>query len=88
MKLFLAPRRRSAGVAAVIWGVLFAAYVWWGSHQVGLRAWKAELLGIVFGLATALFVYLRGAGLERPSADRPGVFFGRFVAKRRRSSPR
>src|SRR5581483_9246128 len=84
VRLVLIPRRRSAGVSALIWGVLFAAYLWWGSRQVGLREWKAVLLGIVAGLATALFVYLRGASLDRPPADRPGAFLGRFLATRQR----
>jgi len=86
VKLFLVPKRRGAGVTALVWGLLFGAYLWWGSHQVGLREWKAELLGILAGLTIALFVYLRGASLERPPADRPGVFLGRFVARRRRST--
>jgi hypothetical protein len=84
VKVALLPRRRSAGASALIWGILFAAYLWWGSHQVGLREWKAELLGVLGGLAAALFVYLRGASLERPTADRPGVFLGRLAAKRRK----
>ena len=66
----------------MIWGILFAAYLWWGSHQIGLREWKAELLGILGGLATALFVYLRGASLDRPPAARPGASLGRLVARR------
>ena len=86
VKLFLVPRHRGAGVTAVIWGLLFAAYLWWGSHQIGLREWKAELLGILGGIATAFFVYVRGATLDRPPADRPGVFLGRLVARRRRST--
>jgi|SRR5579862_5184329 len=86
VKLFLVSKRRSAGPAALIWGLLFAAYLWWGSHQIGLREWKARLLGILGGLAIALFIYLRGASLERPPADRPGLFLGRFVARRRRST--
>jgi len=88
VRLVLLPRRRSAGVSAAVWGVLFAAYLWWGSHQVGLRQWKAILLGVVAGTATALFVYLRGSSLERPPADRPGVFLGRYLAKRRSPRPR
>src|SRR5581483_6441288 len=70
VKLFLVSKHRGAGVAALIWGVLLGAYLWWGSHQVGLREWKAELLGILSGLAIAFFVYLRGASLDRPPADR------------------
>jgi len=88
VKLVLLPRRRSAGAAAVVWGVLFAAYIWWGSHQIGLRQWKAILLGAVAGVATALFIYLRGASLERPPADRAGAFVGRFLGTRRRATPK
>jgi hypothetical protein len=84
--LFLVPKRRSAGLTALIWGLLFAAYLWWGSHQIGLREWKAQLLGILAGLATALYIYLRGASLQRPPADRPGAFLARRVARRRRSA--
>ena len=88
VKIVLLPRRRSPGVSAVVWGLAFGAYLWWGSHQVGLRETKSELLGIVAAAATALFVYLRGSSLERPPADRPGVFLGRLAAKRRtRSTP-
>jgi hypothetical protein len=88
VKLALFPRRRSPGVMAIIWGVLFALYLWWGSHQVGLAEWRAILLGLVGGAASALFIYLRGAGLARPPADRPGVSLGRAAARRtRRSDP-
>ena len=83
VKLALLPRRRSAGLSAAVWGILFAAYLWWGSHQIGLRENRAVALGIVGGAAAALFVYLRGSSLERPPADRPGVFLGRLAAKRR-----
>jgi hypothetical protein len=85
VKLALVPRRRSPGLSAVIWGIAFALYLWWGSHQVGLRETKAIALGVVAGVATALFVYLRGASLERPPADQAGVFLGRIAAKRRSS---
>src|SRR5207237_10765278 len=60
VKLALLPRRRSAGLSAAVWGILFAAYLWWGSHQIGLRENRAVALGIVGGAAAALFVYLRG----------------------------
>ena len=83
VKAFLAPKHRGAGVSAVVWGILFAAYLWWGSHQVGLRDSKAIALGLVGGAAAALFVYLRGSSLDRPPADRPGTFAGRLAAKRR-----
>jgi hypothetical protein len=85
VSLMLVPRRRSAGLIAIVWGVLLGAYLWWGSHQVGLREWKAELLGILAGGAIALYVYLRGASLERPPADQPGRFLGRYSARRNRT---
>jgi hypothetical protein len=69
---------------AFVWGFLFALYLWWGSYQVGLGKNQALLLGLVGGAASALFVYLRGAGLSRPPADRPGVFVGRAAARRNR----
>jgi hypothetical protein len=71
---------------AVVWGFVFALYLWWGSHEVGLGENQAILLGVVAGAASALFVYLRGAGAGRPPSDQPGVFLGRAVARRRRSS--
>jgi hypothetical protein len=84
VKLALYPRRRGPGIGAVIWGVLFGLYLWFGSHLVGLGPNQAILLGLVGGAASAFFVYVRGAGLGRPPADRPGVFLGRAVAKRNR----
>jgi hypothetical protein len=79
----LAPGQRSNGVTAVIWGVVFGLYLWWGSHQIGLGQTRAILLGVIAGAASALFVYLRGAGLNRPPADRPGASARRFAARRR-----
>jgi hypothetical protein len=86
VKLALFPRRRSPGTMAGIWGFLFALYLWWGSHQVGLGANQAILLGLVGGGASALFIYLRGAGAGRPPSERPGVFLGRALARRNRRS--
>ena len=86
VKLALFPRHRSPGVMAVVWGLVFALYLWWGSHQVGVTENQAIGLGLVGGGASALFVYLRGAGLDRPPSDRPGVFLGRAAARRNRSS--
>ena len=86
VKLALFSRRRSPGVMAVVWGLAFALYLWWGSHQVGLGQNQAILLGLVGGGASALFVYLRGAGLARAPSDRPGVFLGRAAARRNRRS--
>jgi hypothetical protein len=82
VKIALAPRHRSGGAMSLVWGVLFFLYLWWGSHQVGLDQNRALLLGLVGGGASALFVYLRGAGAAKPPSDRPGVFLGRALAKR------
>jgi hypothetical protein len=68
---------------SLVWGFVFFLYLWWGSHQLGLGSTQALLLGIVGGGASALFVYLRGAGAQRPASDKPGVFIGRALAKRR-----
>jgi hypothetical protein len=86
VKLALFPRHRSPGVMAVVWGFLFALYLWWGSYQVGLGKNQAIALGLVGGGACALFVYLRGAGLAKPPSDRPGVFIGRAAARRNRQN--
>jgi hypothetical protein len=69
---------------AIVWGVVFALYLWWGSHQVGLEQRRAILLGIIAGIACAVWIYARGANLDRGSADRPGAFLGRFSARRRK----
>jgi hypothetical protein len=82
VKVALFPRHRTGGAMAVIWGVAFAAYLWWGSHQIGLGQSRAILLGVVGGAACALFIYLRGAGLDRPPAYRPGAFLRRRAARK------
>ena len=83
VKLALFPRHRSPGAMSLVWGFVFFLYLWWGSRQLGLDPTQALLLGIVAGGASALLVYLRGAGAERPPSDKPGVFLGRALAKRR-----
>ena len=79
----LAPRQRSNGATSILWGIVFGLYLWWGSYQVGLGQTRAILLGVLGGAASALFVYLRGAGLNRPPADQPGAFARRRAARRR-----
>jgi hypothetical protein len=44
---------------------------------------RAILLGVVAGAASAFFVYIRGEGVDRPPADRPGAFLGRRAARGR-----
>ncbi len=83
VKLALFPRHRSPGAMALVWGAVFFLYLWWGSRQVGVDQTRALLLGLVGGGASALFVYLRGAGAEKAPSDKPGVFLGRALAKPR-----
>lgn len=86
VKLALFPRHRSPGAMACIWGVGFALYLWWGSKQVGLDQNRAILLGLVAGVASAFFIYVSGAGREKPPSGKPGVFLGRAAARRSRRS--
>lgn len=86
VKIALVARLRSPGVIAVVWGLVFALYVWWGSKQIGIDQNRALLLALVVGVASAFFVYMRGAGLEKPPAEQPGVFVGRAAAKKRRQA--
>ena len=68
---------------AVVWGVVFGLFLWWGSDQMGLSSTRAILLGVVGGIASAFYVYTRGAGAEGPPAGRPGAFVGRWTRRRR-----
>ena len=86
VKLTFFTRNRSPGTSAVAWGIFFALYLWWGSKQVGLAQPRAVLLGVAGGVASAFFIYLRGAGAGKAPTDRPGAFMARMVARRTRRS--
>jgi hypothetical protein len=77
VKIWLFPRHRGAGATAVLWGVVFGLFLWWGSHQVGAEQRRAILLGVVAGVASAFYIYIRGSAAEGPQAVQPGVFLGR-----------
>ena len=83
VKLALFPRHKSYGATAVLWGLGFGVFLWLGSISVGLDKTRALLLGVVAGAASALFIYLRGAGREEPAAARPGASFRRLRSKRK-----
>ena len=83
VKLALFPAHRSHGATAVLWGLGFALFLWAGSLSVGLDQARAILLGLVAGAASALFIYLRGAGVEDPPSARPGEFYRRLRSPRR-----
>src|SRR5436190_22616901 len=82
VKIALFRAHRSHGATAVLWGVGFGLFIWLASLGLGLHGMRAILLALVGGAAIALFVYLRGAGVEDPPVGRPGASY------RRRRSPR
>ena len=67
---------------AVVWGVVFGLFLWWGSHQVGLGESRAILLGIVGGAASGFYIYARGSNLDGAPAERPGAFLGRRLRRK------
>ncbi|HEY2218711.1 MAG TPA: hypothetical protein VGH35_05185 [Gaiellaceae bacterium] len=83
VKVALFRAHRSHGATAVLWGAGFALFLWLSSLALGLQETRAILFALVAGAAIALFVYLRGAGLEDPPAARPGEFYRRLRSPRR-----
>jgi hypothetical protein len=83
VKLALFPAHRSHGATAVLWGAGFALFLWLSSLALGLQETRAILFALVAGASIALFVYLRGAGVEDPPAARPGEFYRRLRSPRR-----
>jgi hypothetical protein len=81
VKVWLLPRHRGGGATAIIWGVVFGLFLWWGSHQVGAGQTRAILLGVVAGGACAFFIYMSGSAAEGPPAGQPGAFVGRRVRR-------
>lgn len=77
----LLRRVRSAGVVAIGWGLGFGLYLWFGGWVLGLGEARILLFASVAGGSIALFVYLRGAGLEGPPAVQPGVWQRRLAAR-------
>jgi hypothetical protein len=83
VKVVLFPRHRSGGAMAVVWGVIFGLFLWWGSHQVGLGETRAILLGIAGGIGSGLYIYSRGSNLEGAAAEKPGAFIGRRLGRKK-----
>ena len=81
VKVVLIPRHRSGGAMAVVWGVVFGLFLWWGSHQVGVDQTRAILLGLVCGVASGFYIYMRGSTSEGAPAGRPGAFLGRRLRR-------
>lgn len=81
VKLALFRTQRTQGATAVLWGLGFGLFLWAGTRSVGLEQTRAILLGLVGGAASALFIYLRGSGLENPPEAQPGAFYRRLRAR-------
>jgi hypothetical protein len=79
--------QRTQGATAVLWGLGFGLFLWLGGRGVGVEQTRAILLGLVGGGAAALFIYLRGSGLENPPEGQPGAFYRRLRAGRQASRP-
>ena len=77
VRLALFRFHRTHGATALLWGLGFGLFLWAGLLSVGLEEARAIPFGLVSGAVIALFVYLRGAGLENPPAARPGAFYRR-----------
>jgi hypothetical protein len=87
VKLALFRSQRTPGAVAVLWGLGFGLFLWAGSWSVGLELARAIPFGLVAGASIALFVYLRGAGLENPPAAQPGAVFRRVAVQRSTERP-
>jgi len=81
-------RHRSEGTVSVLWGLGFALFLWFGLWAIKVQEPNAILFAVVAGAAIALFVYLRGAALEAPPVEQPGVAVRRRLASGRGSRPR
>jgi hypothetical protein len=68
---------------AVVWGVIFGLFLWWGSHQVGVGETRAILLGVVGGAVSGFYVYARGSNLDGAPAEKPGAFVGRRFGRKK-----
>lgn len=81
MRVALFREHRTQGAISVLWGVGFALFLWGGVLALGLHEGHAVPFAVVAGTAIALFIYLRGAALENPSVEQPGVFHRRLLAR-------
>jgi hypothetical protein len=85
VRVALFPRLRSERTTALLWGVGFALFLWFGLWALKIPELNAILFAVIAGAAIALFVYLRGAALEGPPLERPGS--SRRRGAKRRSRP-
>jgi hypothetical protein len=71
VRLALFGKYRSQATTALLWGFGLGLYMWLGLLAVGVSQGRAIAFGAVGGAAIALFVFLRGSGLENPPAGQP-----------------
>ena len=86
VRVALYREHRTHGTVSLLWGLGFALLLWFGAWTLGLHEGRAIAFALVAGMTIALFVYLRGAGLENPPAEQPGAFLRRRRVRRRRTS--
>jgi len=82
------PKQRTEGAASALWGLGFGLFLWAGLVSVGLEQARAIPFGAVAGAVIAVFVYMRGNGLEAPPAERPWAFLRRRRGRPPRPQPR
>src|SRR6266550_1456137 len=86
VRVALYREHRTHGTVSLLWGLGFALLLGFGVWTLGLHEGRAIAFALVAGMTIALFVYLRGAGLENPPAEQPGAFLRRRRVRRRRTS--
>jgi hypothetical protein len=88
--LALFPKQRTEGAVSILWGLGFGLFLWFGVWTLGVRGANAILFALVAGAVIALFVYTRGAALDQPAVEQPGVFQRELLTRwrARRSEPR
>jgi hypothetical protein len=83
VRIALFREHRTQGTVSILWGGGFALFLWAGVRVLGLAEVRAIPFATVAGAVIALFIYLRGAALENPPVEQPGVYHRRVLARRR-----
>ena len=67
VRVALLPRQLTQGAAAILWGLFFALFLWGGGRGARRLRDPRDPLRCLRRAACALFIYLRGKGLESPA---------------------
>jgi hypothetical protein len=81
VRIALFREHRTQGTVSILWGGGFALFLWAGVRVLGLAEVRAIPFATVAGAVIALFIYLRGAALENPPVEQPGVYHRRVLAR-------